>query len=385
MEASSGVPSSISRTSSLAPLSPVSPVSRMPLSSDPSSQPPLLNGGNNPLHPSTENAQRRIEAISRQLRGVSTDAEDIADIRRRVPAWQAAHMHHPAPASATSNAQMNSAVDHLVAATGLSTTALPTSTTTQGGLTAQGTGPALAFAALTRHMYSAVDPNGQGYLLVSGQFSAIVPTANNAVPAATPSAVPNVRPATRAAEEPVGVAPGPDNGLRQLLAEAATRRLWLFARLWLMSYLLSPWGAWVRILFVFVSALASVLFEFQRPRWLWETVVRPIRRHLEDLAHMGGPRQAAPGQHDGEDRGDRHGRSEVWEALRRAERAIVLLLASLIPGVGERQVEARNAAEAERARQEGQERVRAEDGSDGPGAEPSHAQQMAPGDQEERS
>jgi hypothetical protein len=43
---------------------------------------------------------------------------------------------------------------------------------------------------------------------------------------------------------------------------------------------------------------------------------------------------------------------EIIHFLRRAERSIVLLLASLVPGIGERQVEARNAAEAERVRQE---------------------------------
>lgn len=262
----------------------------------------------------------------------------------------------------------------------MSATPRPTSPARQVDLLAQGPGPAFAFATATRREYSVVDPNGQEYLLVAGDYSAVVRPAN-AASATTPSAAPNVRPVTRVAEEPVGVAAGPDNGLRQLVANAAMRRLWLFARLWMMSYLLSPWGAWARVFFVFVSALASVLFEFQRPRWLWESVVRPVRAHVEDLAHMGGPRQAAAGQNDGENRGDRHGRSEAWEALRRAERAIVLLLASLIPGVGERQVQARNAAEAERARQQGQERARAEDGSEADGAEQSQAEQVAPEDQ----
>lgn len=381
MEASSGVPSSASRTSSLVSQNQASPATDMPLGSNPSSQGPLPNSGNNPLHSSTEVVQRRIEAISRQLRGMPTRAEDVAELRRRVPAWQAAHMHHPAPASGPGNHQMNSAMDPAAAATGVFTSPWQTSASAQGGLASPAPGLPLALATLTRRVYSAVDPNGQGYLLVSGEFNSIVPTANSARPVATTIAVSNVRPATRAAEQPVGVAPGPDNGLRQLLAEAAMRRLWLFTRLWLMSYLLSPWGAWARVLFVSVFAVVSVLFEFQRPRWLWETIVRPIRRHLEDLAHMGGPRQAAAGQHGGPNRGGRHGRSEVWEALRQAERAIVLLLASLIPGVGERQVEARNAAEAERARQEGQERARAEDGSEADGAEQSQAQQVAPGDQ----
>lgn len=317
---------------------------------------------------SIEVARRRIEALNRQLNGMPTGAEDITELRRRVPAWQAAHSR-PTAGPAAGSAQTNATADPSVTATGLSVTPWPTSTTGRFGLSAQVSRSAVAFANVTRREYSVLDPNGREYLLVAGEYNAIIRPFDNAARAAAASATANVRPATRAAEGPVRVAPGAHNGIQQLLAEAATRRLWLFARLWLMSYLLSPWGAWARVLFVFVSALASVLFEYQRPRWLWESVVRPIRRHIEDLAHVGGPRQAAGGQNDGENRGDRRGRSELWETLRRAERALVLLLASLIPGVGERQVEARNAAEAERARQDGQERTRAEDGSEADGAE----------------
>lgn len=386
MEASSGATLSIPRTSSLAPQNPVSPATGVPLSSSPSSQRPSPSGGNNPHHQSTEAARRRIEAINRQLGGLSPLAAsrrpEVAGIRRRVPAWQAAHTLHPTTVPFTGSAQTTGAEGPSIAATGSPAVPLPTSAAVGAAPPAQSSGP-VAASTLTRRMYSVVDPNGQGYLLVTGEYRVLVPTANNAAPAPTTSTAHNVRPAARAAEEPVGVALAPDNGLRQLVAELAWRRLWLLTRLWVLSYLLSPWGAWARLLFVFVSAVASVLFEFQRPRWLWEAVVRPIRRHLEDLAHTGGPRQAAAGQPGGENRGDLHGRSEVWEALRRAERAIVLLLASLIPGVGERQVQARNAAEAERARQEGQERAQAEDGSEVDGAEQSRAQQGAPGEEEE--
>lgn len=115
------------------------------------------------------------------------------------------------------------------------------------------------------------------------------------------------------------------------------RRIWLFVRLYFFIYMISESGTWTRILFVTLAALVALFSDSQLPQLLYGAIVAPVLRHLEALAHMGGPaEQPAQAAVDG-----------FWEYFWRAERAVVLLLASLVPGIGERQVRARNAAEAE--------------------------------------
>jgi len=136
-------------------------------------------------------------------------------------------------------------------------------------------------------------------------------------------------------------------------------RLWLFIRLYLFCYMISAPGSWTRILFVFGALLISLLSDTDIPQMLHGLIVQPVQRHLERLAHMGGP-----GQPTARDDGARNGfLGEILDYFRRTERSIVLLLASLVPGVGERQVEARNAAEAEaeRVRREASEREQEQD------------------------
>ena len=133
-------------------------------------------------------------------------------------------------------------------------------------------------------------------------------------------------------------------------------RVWLFIRLYFFCYVISAPGTWTRIFFVIAALLISLLSDTDIPQMLYGLIVQPVQHHLEGLAHMGGP-----GQPTTQARGDgpRDGLlGEVSDYFRRAERSVVLLLASLIPGIGERQVEARNAAEAEaeRVRQEARDR-----------------------------
>lgn len=145
------------------------------------------------------------------------------------------------------------------------------------------------------------------------------------------------------------------------------RRIWLFIRLYFCIYMISSSGSWARVFLVAGAVLIALLSDTEIPRRFQAMLVAPIQRHLEGLAHLGGPvdqepqaaggQNAATAQAGGNAPNTVHG--ELWSSIRRMERSIVLLLASLIPGIGERQVEARNAAEAEaeRLRQEEQQRL----------------------------
>lgn len=136
------------------------------------------------------------------------------------------------------------------------------------------------------------------------------------------------------------------------------RRVWLFVRLYCACFLFSQSGTWTRMVLVTAAALAALFSDTGVPRQLYGMVVEPALRHLEQLAHAGGPAvqpTRAPQEQNNNQAGD-HATpgilAESWQFIRRLERALVLLFASLIPGVGERQVQARVAAEeAERARQ----------------------------------
>ncbi|KAJ5764988.1 hypothetical protein N7520_004547 [Penicillium odoratum] len=135
------------------------------------------------------------------------------------------------------------------------------------------------------------------------------------------------------------------------------RQVWLFIRLYFFIYMISESGTWTRVLFVTLAALIALLSDSQIPQRLYGMIVAPIQRHLEGLAHVGGPADQAARTTAEQNTNNQPGArpmstgDEIREYLWRAERSVVLLLASLIPGIGERQVQARNAAEAERVRQ----------------------------------
>lgn len=145
------------------------------------------------------------------------------------------------------------------------------------------------------------------------------------------------------------------------------RRIWLFIRLYFCIYMISSSGTWARVFLVAGAVLIALLSDTEIPRQIQEMLITPIQRHLEGLAHLGGAAdqatQGAGGQNAATAPAGGNApdtiQGELWSIVRRMERAIVLLLASLIPGIGERQVEARNAAEAEaeRLRQEEQQRL----------------------------
>ncbi|EGE80648.1 ubiquitin family protein [Blastomyces dermatitidis ATCC 18188] len=154
-------------------------------------------------------------------------------------------------------------------------------------------------------------------------------------------------------------------------------RLWLFVRLYFFCYIFSEDGTWFRIILVSLSVLTALLSETDLLQRAQRAVIDPLHRHLENLlpvdthqprdagrARRGvdtnvppvhpmqpnnineGLRPAVGTQHNGAMANSQP--AGAYNRLRTAERAFALLLASLVPGVGERRVAARNAAEAAR-------------------------------------
>lgn len=131
------------------------------------------------------------------------------------------------------------------------------------------------------------------------------------------------------------------------------RRFWLFLRLYFFCFLFTDSGTWERFYFVLGAFLISFFSESPILRRVFEMVVEPVQRHLEGLIH-GQPPAPAPAQQDGNTNANTNNNTPEQRpaaaggadhGLRRIERAFALFIASLIPGVGERQVEVRNAAE----------------------------------------
>lgn len=175
---------------------------------------------------------------------------------------------------------------------------------------------------------------------------------------------------------------------RQALLARNARRAWLFIRLYFFCYLFSESGTWSRFVFVSLAVLIALLSETTLPQQFQQVVIAPVQRHLEALVHVGGNEQiqpVVPPRQDGanapvENQGIQTEAGHdvtapgaeggiippgvppvgIQQRLRRVERSLALFFASLVPGVGERQVEASNAAQAqaafnaERAREEEQ-------------------------------
>jgi hypothetical protein len=163
------------------------------------------------------------------------------------------------------------------------------------------------------------------------------------------------------------------------------RRIWLFVRLYFFCYMFSDPGTWSRVLLVALAVVISLLSETSVPRRLYGMIISPIQRHLEGLVHFSAdehiqPRPQGTEATSGSANVNRPGGPTNNQAavptglrhnLRRVERSLALFLASLVPGVGERHVEVRNAAEAarnaERAREEEERRRQEEATNNGEG------------------
>ena len=211
-------------------------------------------------------------------------------------------------------------------------------------------------------VYLASSPDGYQGLVVPQGTTTILPQGPSAQP--QPAPFDGANPAAAGAVENIVRQAVLNQQRRRNNAEAGLghhiRRIWLFVRLYFFCYMISDTGTWTRVLLVSMAVLVALLSDTDIPQQLHGMVVAPVQRHLEGLAHMGGPAHQPVRPATNANTNQAVNRppdsipAEIWQTIRRAERSLVLLLASLVPGIGERQVEARNAAEAEaeRGRQE---------------------------------
>ncbi|KAK2873522.1 hypothetical protein FQN49_002300 [Arthroderma sp. PD_2] len=159
----------------------------------------------------------------------------------------------------------------------------------------------------------------------------------------------------------------------------AIRAIWLFIRLYFFCYILSDSGSWLRVFLVTLAVAWACLSETDIPQQIRRNVFTPVRRHIEGLLPVEPvPAQPPRGRQDANDEqvgalrrrtGSRPRTNEqeapqargtytgFWQRNRAIERGIALFLASLVPGISERQIATMNAANAareneERARQE---------------------------------
>ncbi|PYH45718.1 uncharacterized protein BP01DRAFT_382338 [Aspergillus saccharolyticus JOP 1030-1] len=255
--------------------------------------------------------------------------------------------------------------------------------------TAAGGAISAASASGPAAYYMLNSPSGYQGLLVSPQGTDVLQATLSSLramrspdrtpnPGGNPAPVPNLRPNANAAvmENVVRQAVLNQRGLDnhadpngQLGFARIMRRLWQFVRLYFFCYMFTEPGTWARVLFVTLAVLFVLSSETGVDQRLYQLFVAPVQRHLEGLVHLTPTEPPAPAQGQSGQRGPgpatgnpRAGLAgEMRFQLRRVERSVALFLASLVPGVGERQVAVRNAAEAaQRAREEEERRQREE-------------------------
>lgn len=161
-----------------------------------------------------------------------------------------------------------------------------------------------------------------------------------------------------------------------------TRAVWVFIRLFVICYLVTSHGTWLRLLSFFFAAFIAAISQTRWPRRARRAIWDPIQRHLENLVPMDDPRAQRLRPRRGVGQPDASARptptpapdveaeiaeptvlGNVRHVLVRAERGVALFLATLVPGIGERYVAARNAAdrareEAERQREQEENELR---------------------------
>jgi hypothetical protein len=171
--------------------------------------------------------------------------------------------------------------------------------------------------------------------------------------------------------------------------------LWLLVRLFGFVYFFTAGAGWRRTILLGIVACLVFVAQTGVFRPVVQAIWDPIRRHAEGLVPLAGnerPRANAAGAGDNADalnvqpanrdllpqetaerllqERERRDMSILVQSMRQIERAIALFVASLVPGVGERHIAAREAAEAARqaaireredqARMEEEERQRGE-------------------------
>lgn len=119
--------------------------------------------------------------------------------------------------------------------------------------------------------------------------------------------------------------------------ERAIGSAWLFVQLYAFIWMVTPPDSWMRSLGVAFAAIAAWAQSSGFLLRVWRVVVDYFHRQVENLV-------ARPD-------GAANPENIIWGWLLRVRRAVALLLASLIPGIGEQQVQAHNAAQALAERQ----------------------------------
>lgn len=163
------------------------------------------------------------------------------------------------------------------------------------------------------------------------------------------------------------------------------RRFWLFLRLYIFAFLFSEAGTWRRWILLSLGALIAALSETATVQRVRRVVWDPFFHHLEGLVPLAGnevrnqnrnplQRQNAVEPHEVGANGlpdptqlaqrllqERNERdlNSFRQFIRWLERAVALFIASLVPGVGERHIRARNEAAARLAAEREAEETRA--------------------------
>ena len=247
-----------------------------------------------------------------------------------------------------------------------------------------------------------ISPNGVYSSQPSLTTTASIATARHPEPSQT-------HPRPNPEQPPTQQGPAPDNGeqvqqnLQQQQANQAAANimrlgshLWLLIRLLGFVYFFAGGGGWRRTILMGVGALFVFIAQTGIFEPLVEAVWLPLRRHVEGLLPLAG-NERRPGnlrQNENGTRDVRQGEPTPEQAaerilqqrnrgnegfvrnnLRRFERAVALFVASLVPGVGERHIAAREAAEAvrqveerervERAAREEEEAMQRQEGAGG--------------------
>ncbi|KAL4941382.1 hypothetical protein BDV06DRAFT_4823 [Aspergillus oleicola] len=237
----------------------------------------------------------------------------------------------------------------------------------------------------TAPLYLVSAPGYQGLISGSSTATDVVRTFGTARAPGTPSVV---------EDPPINAQPNADaavmeNVVRQAVLQQQPaadgqfglgrnlRRLWLFMRLYFFCHMFSMPGTQTRLIYVTLAVIAALLSETTVPRQMYEMILAPVQRHLEGLVHFtpeeprpqgaeGAGAEATANEQAGVQPGPQAARAGgIYRNLRSVERSAALFIASLVPGVGERHIEVRNAAEAARnaelARQEEERRRQAEE------------------------
>ena len=167
--------------------------------------------------------------------------------------------------------------------------------------------------------------------------------------------------------------------------------LWLLLRLFGFVWFFMGGADWRRTFLVMAAAILVFLSQTAAFRPLVHAIWEPIRRHVESLVPLGVENSARRGGPENGRQPESNPRPEdlaarllrerneqdqslLSRSFRRAERATALFVASLVPGVGERHIAARDAAVAARLaaerEQEEQRRSREESARDDQDANP---------------